>query len=127
MNKIAGIYVLISTLNGYSYVGSSVDIYGRFKEHIRMLETGKHHSHKLQKHWDKGLAVKGGHLELHILEECKLEDMPRLELEYIRVYDSVKRGFNCTYDTRRAKVKPKRKPRDRSRVDFWFATKEFRE
>lgn len=121
--KISGIYALISTLDGRAYIGSSIDIYSRFKEHVRMLDSGKHHSTKLQMHW-KRLAREGGQLELFILEECKLEDMPKIELAYIRVYDSVKRGFNCTYDTRRAK--PKKKPRDRTESDFWYATKEFR-
>lgn len=126
MNKISGIYILISSINGKAYVGSSVCIHSRFKEHIRMLESNKHHSRKLQWHWNKQLATKGGHLELHILEECSELDMPKLELEYIKIYDSVKRGFNCTYDTRRFKAKPKKKPRDRGRSDFWYATKEFR-
>lgn len=126
MDKLSGIYVLISSINGKAYVGSSVDIDKRFKDHIRELDKGKHHNYKLQQHW-KTLSRKGGYLELYVLEECKIEDMPRLELEYIRLYDSVRKGFNCTYDTRRViKRKPKKKPKVKVDPDLWYATREFR-
>lgn len=50
---LSGIYSIINDLNGHQYIGSSIDIYRRFKEHKYYLHNGKHHSTYLQNAWDK--------------------------------------------------------------------------
>ena len=48
-----GIYEIVNTANGKRYVGSAVNLYGRFHVHRSMLRKGNHHSRLLQRAWDK--------------------------------------------------------------------------
>lgn len=49
----SGVYVIRHVASGRRYVGSAVNIGKRWKEHLRGLSTGKHHSRFLQRAWDK--------------------------------------------------------------------------
>lgn len=51
--KISGIYKIENIVNGKLYIGSSIDIYKRWKEHKTELENKCHHSIHLQRAWDK--------------------------------------------------------------------------
>lgn len=53
MDKVAGIYEIVNTVNGHRYVGSAVNIQKRWKEHKNLLLCGKHHSLHLQNAWNK--------------------------------------------------------------------------
>lgn len=48
----AGIYEIKNTVNGKRYVGSSIHIEKRFKEHLRDLKSKTHHSQALQNAWN---------------------------------------------------------------------------
>lgn len=48
-----GIYRIRNKTNGKYYVGSSIDIEGRWREHKRDLDAGKHHDIYLQRAWCK--------------------------------------------------------------------------
>ena len=48
-----GIYRILNTVTGNSYVGSAKDIAYRWRKHRQMLTRGDHHSPKLQRSWDK--------------------------------------------------------------------------
>ena len=52
----AGVYVIRNLENGRRYVGSSIDIERRRREHERHLSTGRHHSKFLQRSWNKSGA-----------------------------------------------------------------------
>lgn len=49
----AGVYEVRCSTNGRRYIGSSVDLQGRFAEHRRHLVTGNHHCTHLQRSWNK--------------------------------------------------------------------------
>jgi group I intron endonuclease len=51
--KISGIYKIINKVNGKYYVGSSLDIYHRFKEHKQYLMHNYHFNDHLQHAWNK--------------------------------------------------------------------------
>lgn len=53
MKKLVGIYCIKNLINNKVYIGSSVNIKGRLREHKRALLNGVHHSRHLQKSWDK--------------------------------------------------------------------------
>ena len=53
MNENCGIYEIRNDINGHRYIGSSVNINHRFREHKRHLKLNKHHSKYLQKAWNK--------------------------------------------------------------------------
>lgn|GEM_PF-1070752 len=48
-----GIYQITNIKNGRRYVGSAVNISKRWREHLRQLEAGNHHSRFMQRCWDK--------------------------------------------------------------------------
>lgn len=48
-----GIYSIINTVNNKIYIGSSINITRRLKEHKGLLKKGKHHSEHLQRAFDK--------------------------------------------------------------------------
>lgn len=55
---ISGVYVILCTANGRRYVGSSNDIWRRFREHRNDLRRGEHHSLRMQADWtEHGEAV----------------------------------------------------------------------
>lgn len=49
----AGIYRILNTVSGKSYVGSTVRMRGRWTEHRHRLRKGNHHSRHLQSSWNK--------------------------------------------------------------------------
>lgn len=49
----SGIYKITNTVNGHCYIGSAVDIQGRWSSHISKLNKNKHHSRYLQRAWLK--------------------------------------------------------------------------
>lgn len=49
----SGVYKITNTVNGHCYIGSSKDIYGRWKVHRSALERNKHHSPYLQRSYNK--------------------------------------------------------------------------
>lgn len=51
--KISGIYQIKNLVNGKVYIGSSVDIKSRWRNHLSKLRNNKHHSRHLQRAWDK--------------------------------------------------------------------------
>lgn len=52
-NMISGIYTITHLDSNRVYVGSSVNVAKRLKEHLGYLLKGKHHNHKLQRAWNK--------------------------------------------------------------------------
>lgn len=48
-----GIYQITNKINGKKYIGSSINVFKRWKQHVADLHYGLHHSHLLQKDWDK--------------------------------------------------------------------------
>jgi len=47
-----GIYKIECATTGHAYIGSSIRIEDRWKDHRSQLSRGIHHSHKLQEFWD---------------------------------------------------------------------------
>jgi len=48
-----GIYEIVNLVNGKRYIGGSVDIRQRWREHKSGLSRGRHHSKALQRAWNK--------------------------------------------------------------------------
>lgn len=49
----SGIYEILNTVTDKRYVGSAQNFLKRWKEHLKGLKSGKHHSKHLQRAWDK--------------------------------------------------------------------------
>jgi len=50
---LMGIYKVVNLINNKLYVGSSIDLYRRMKEHIGSLKNNKHFNYHLQNSWNK--------------------------------------------------------------------------
>lgn len=85
-----GIYKLSFNNTDLIYIGQSINIEKRFKDHIRILSLNKG-SPKLQKAYNEyGLP------SIDILCICSLEDLDYYEILYIKEFDSYYRGLNAT-------------------------------
>lgn len=89
MEDISGIYKIQSICKPERYyIGSSVNINKRWGEHLRELKKNKHHSGKLQNHFNK---YRQSDLRFFILSGCDPMDLIQQEQFYI---DSYKPYFN---------------------------------
>lgn len=80
---ICGIYSITNIKNGKLYIGSSKNIYRRWKVHINDLENGLHHSSHLQYAWNKYGEV---NFIFEIIEKCSEEELLIREQYYMDLY-----------------------------------------
>ena len=80
-----GIYQIQSKVKPErSYVGSAVNIENRWYEHLKKLKRNKHHSKKLQNHFNKyGI----GDLQFSVITGCDKDDLITLEQFFIDSYN----------------------------------------
>lgn len=83
-----GIYQITNLHNGKSYVGSAVSFSKRWKEHLRQLSNGNHHSAVMQRAWNKYGEAAFGFKKLLV---CAKEDLLWFEQ---RALDSLKPAYN---------------------------------
>jgi group I intron endonuclease len=86
-----GIYQILNTATGKSYVGSSVCIARRFSKHKALLRSGKHVNAKLQASWNKhGESV----FVFSALEYCDEGMLDAREQAWMQKLNAVKQGYN---------------------------------
>lgn len=92
-----GIYKITCTVNGKIYIGSSIDIARRFREHRSKLKNKTHNNKYLQRSWDKHGKE---NFSLSIIEECKENDLIKREQYWIdELKPYIKEiGFNLIRD-----------------------------
>lgn len=75
-----GIYRITNTINGKVYIGSSVDVRGRFNSHKSDLKLNKHGNSRLQRAWNKyGEQA----FVFEIIEECAPDTVRSIEQRYL--------------------------------------------
>jgi hypothetical protein len=84
----SGIYKLYWTTE--IYIGQSVDIFTRYKEHCRSLKSNKHSNYKLQRLYNDLLELP----KLEVLEFCKVSILNDKEIYYTVLFDSITNGLN---------------------------------
>ena len=93
--KISGVYKITNINTQKVYIGSSIDIERRHKDHLRMLNTNTHHSCKLQQSFNR--TKDKNVFQFEIIEE--VEDQNNLKVReqyYIDSYDAFNNGYNCS-------------------------------
>lgn len=89
--KISGIYKITYIPTGKCYIGRSVDIAERFKQHIRCALKASKGSAPL---YDKMFELGVENFTFEILQKAAPEELSELEAYWIDFYDSVNSGFN---------------------------------
>ena len=85
-----GIYKITNKINGKSYIGLSINIEERFKEHYRQdKEKGKVLYSAFQKY---GIE----NFDFSIIELCSTEELNEKEKYWIAYYDTYNNGYNAT-------------------------------
>ena len=93
MRAICGIYCIENLINHKKYVGQSIDIYNRWKDHKRELNGDRHRNEYLQRAWNKYAE---NNFRFYILEECEISLLDEREIYYISCFDCInnKYGYN---------------------------------
>lgn len=89
--RMVGIYLIINSINGKVYVGSSIDIETRFYMHSYYLENNKHKNPHLQASWN---FYGSDAFHFCIVEECSKEDL--LEIEQLWINASQGNCYNAS-------------------------------
>lgn len=94
IEKISGIYKIHNIVNNKMYIGSSIEIYGRWQDHKKELRHNYHTNKRLQHSWNKYGEDK---FVFEILENVgNKENLLDREQYWMNYYDSYNRdiGFN---------------------------------
>lgn len=101
-----GIYSIQNKVTGQRYIGESVDISKRWRDHINAFNRNTHSNHSLQSAWNK---FGKDNIEFTVLEELHIPEnitINKFKLKilllcrehyYIKLYNSVDEGYNLRY------------------------------
>ena len=89
------IYKIINKVNGKMYIGQTINVSKRIKDHFKELENGTHHSVKLQRAYNK-YGKDNFYYEYKIVEVKSHEELLKIEIDEIDRYDSYNNGYNMT-------------------------------
>lgn len=95
---MAGVYQIYNRETNKRYIGSSIDIERRLKEHKRNLKANRHSNQHLQNAWNKYQE----YLIFEALEYCEPDQCLKLEQQYVNYYDSANREFGYNIDSQAA-------------------------
>jgi predicted GIY-YIG superfamily endonuclease len=95
-----GIYRILNTKNSKSYIGSSVNIESRWKQHINSLKAGKHRNQYLQRSFNEhGIEI----FSFSVVEITSKKELLEREKYWMDFYKSCdnKLGYNLYKDPTR--------------------------
>ena len=88
VKKVRGIYKVTNKINGKVYIGQSVDIGRRWRQHMTAKDDIYFHK-AIQKYGVENF-------EWEVIEKCKKSELDERESYWIEYYDSFNNGYNCT-------------------------------
>ena len=91
--KVCGIYRIENLINHKSYIGQSVDIYERWRDHKWALNNKKHNNTHLVRSWHKYGA---DNFQFTIVEQCDESQLNGREIYWVAYYDAYYHGYNQT-------------------------------
>jgi len=94
-NKLCGVYIIRNFYDNKIYVGKSVDIEKRLKDHKNKLKKNTHINSYLQNSWNK---YGENTFDFEIVDLCKKEELNEREIYYIKEFKSTDEnfGYNMT-------------------------------
>ena len=92
--RICGIYKITNQITGYCYIGQSVDIAERWKQHAKCgLGIDTPIGNKLYASMQKDNIW---NFSWELLEECSKDQLDEKEKFYIELYQAYEYGYNST-------------------------------
>lgn len=88
VKKVRGIYKVTNKVNGKVYIGQSVDIGRRWRQHMTAEDDIYFHN-AIQKYGVDNFIWE-------VIEKCKKSELDERESYWIEYYDSYNKGYNCT-------------------------------
>lgn len=90
-DALCGIYKITNNVNGKVYIGQSINIKARWKDHINALNRDDSRCTLLQRAWKK---YGQENFSFEILELCTEDMLDDIETKYIDFYDARNKGYN---------------------------------
>ena len=93
LDALCGIYKIFNIVNGKVYIGQSINIKARWKDHVSSLNRGDSRCTLLQRAWNK---YGQDNFSFEILELCSEDMLDDTETKYIELYGAcdVNKGYN---------------------------------
>lgn len=101
-----GIYKITNKINGKCYIGQSIHIEQRWKEHKILGNIGGN-SNKRNALYEAIYKYGIDNFLFEIIEECSEEKLDEKEIEWIKYYNSYYDGYNLTIGGNRGSFQPK--------------------
>jgi group I intron endonuclease len=89
----SGIYKILNIFTKDFYIGSSYNIFSRFRAHRHLLKKNKHHSVYLQNSWNKYGEI---NFKLEIIEYCDIKILLEKEQYYLDLFKPI---YNMSKDS----------------------------
>ena len=93
MYENAGIYKIENLINGKIYIGSSVDLKNRWRQHLQYFVNDKHGNRYLQRAWNKYGAE---NFRFSVIELCEKDMLLVREQYFIDIFDACQSGYNLS-------------------------------
>lgn len=93
MKHTSGIYLVINLITNEKYVGQSIDVETRWKQHLMAAQNPKENTLLYQAIRQYGKE----NFSCELLEECSKEKLNEREIYWIDYYDTFQHGYNMTH------------------------------
>lgn len=105
---MTGIYKITNLINGYAYIGQSVDIEKRWKREKEESNNpnGRGYEYPLMRAFRK---YGFDNFNFEVIEECEIEELNEKEIYWIKFYDTFFHGYNQTLGGDNTAMQPKEK------------------
>jgi group I intron endonuclease len=90
-DALCGVYKIVNNINSKVYIGQSVNIKARWKDHVNSLNRHDSNCTLLQRAWNK---YHQENFSFEILELCPEDMLDEVERKYINIYDTLNNGYN---------------------------------
>lgn len=75
-SNVCGIYEIYNKFDRRAYVGQSMQVRTRLRQHLNALQNGSHDNHLLQADWNR-LGIRG--FQFRVIKECQIHQLDALE------------------------------------------------
>lgn len=91
-----GIYSITNIMTGQVYIGESLNIQKRWKQHLENLKSGTHHNYKLQQSWNEWVEEWGEDVfQFKVIENCNPFNL-KLDCDKMKLYLLMREYYYCS-------------------------------